>query len=87
MINLNKRYKTRHGCPVRNLHQDMFCIAGEYFENGKWHTGTWFPYSGGPFFGMFSDVPEKYHKTYTLVEDDSTIQEKVSKPNKQLSMF
>jgi len=40
-IDLNKKYQTLCGWPVRNLHWDMFSITGEYFFNGEWRLGAW----------------------------------------------
>lgn len=41
MIDISLEYKTQSGCPVRNLHWDMFSIDGEYYLKGNWHDGSW----------------------------------------------
>jgi len=41
MINIDKKYKTRCGYPVRNLHASGLAYKGEYFHAGSWHLGGW----------------------------------------------
>lgn len=44
MIDINKTYRTRSGCPVRIYATDCggpYPIHGAYFSEGKWNPGAW----------------------------------------------